>query len=396
MRRLPKGLLPHVVALSVPTVAVVALSALFYAFVLPDMIRDEPERVRNASMEAAQNLLENPETADIVWRKGEGVVKGSPPECRDSLPWSDSDDISAWQRLTVGRKKQRRMWGWSETPGGRLVWVRDSEPGRDANVVYAAVTDIAPRDYRTIFYVFGLSFLFVLVGMTFLGVRYFVDYAIARDDFMRATAHDLTTPLVGLRYLIGRDDGGARALNERLIRLVDNVRDFMHLGGRRRDPARAPFDLRRAYDEAYALFADDYRDALGGADVAVDEPPGGVPRALGDETMAVQILWNLLGNDLKYAAPFGSVKVVFRRDGDSVAVDFVDEGPGMTRRERERAFDRYYRAKTVLESGKGGFGIGLCTAREFAVAMGGSLTVRANSPRGCVFTLELPAEKTPS
>ncbi|MBQ1428690.1 MAG: sensor histidine kinase, partial [Kiritimatiellae bacterium] len=48
-------------------------------------------------------------------------------------------------------------------------------------------------------------------------------------------------------------------------------------------------------------------------------------------------------------------------------------------------------AKTVLESGKGGFGIGLCTAREFAEAMGGTLTVRANEPRGCVFTLELPA-----
>jgi len=44
----------------------------------------------------------------------------------------------------------------------------------------------------------------------------------------------------------------------------------------------------------------------------------------------------------------------------------------------------------VLQSGKGGFGIGLCTAREFAEEMGGSLSVRSNSPRGCVFTLKLP------
>ena len=41
-------------------------------------------------------------------------------------------------------------------------------------------------------------------------------------------------------------------------------------------------------------------------------------------------------------------------------------------------------------SGKGGFGIGLCTAREFARAMGGDLTVRPNDPKGCVFTLSLP------
>ena len=63
----------------------------------------------------------------------------------------------------------------------------------------------------------------------------------------------------------------------------------------------------------------------------------------------------------------------------------------MTPWQMRRAFSRYYRAKTALESGKGGFGIGLCAAREFARAMGGDLTVRANEPRGCVFALELPA-----
>ena len=59
-----------------------------------------------------------------------------------------------------------------------------------------------------------------------------------------------------------------------------------------------------------------------------------------------------------------------------------------------RAFDRYYRARTALESGKGGFGIGLCTAREFARDMGGNLAVRRNEPRGCIFTLTLPAAPT--
>ena len=109
-----------------------------------------------------------------------------------------------------------------------------------------------------------------------------------------------------------------------------------------------------------------------------------------DETMTVQVLWNLLNNDLKYAAPFGRVRVEIRAAGAQVEVRFIDEGRGMTARERARAFDRYYRAQTVLKSGKGGFGIGLCTAREFAETMGGALTLKANAPHGCIFTLTLP------
>ena len=107
--------------------------------------------------------------------------------------------------------------------------------------------------------------------------------------------------------------------------------------------------------------------------------------------MLVQILWNLLGNDLKYAAPYGRVRAVFSRGGGMVRMELADVGQGMTKQQRKKAFDRYYRSRTVLESGKGGFGIGLCTAREFAVAMKGTLTVKSNSPQGCVFTLELPA-----
>ncbi len=111
---------------------------------------------------------------------------------------------------------------------------------------------------------------------------------------------------------------------------------------------------------------------------------------LADETMLMQILWNIFGNDLKYAAPYGKVAVRFRREGSRAVVEFADEGQGMTPYQMRHAFDRYYRAKTVLESGKGGFGIGLCTARDFARAMGGELSVRANDPKGCVFSLAVP------
>lgn len=381
-------LLRGALCLCLPTAVVIVFALRFALVETPRIVAGERDRVDAACEAAARDLLENPESAGFVWRRGEGIVSGDASRADDfpaNRPWKD------WQ--SRGRRKTKEMWGWLETPEGRLVWIRDTRPGGDANTVYGRQTDILERDYARYIYILGGFSLFVLIGITFLGTRYFVESVKTRDDFMAAAAHDLTTPLVGLRFMIGRDDAEARTLNERLIRLVDNIKDFMRLGGRRREPRCETVDLLKAYDEAYSLFREDYRDLFDGRDVPVEIQRTDLPAlpVLGDATLLVQVLWNLLGNDLKYAAPYGSVRVVFRQAGGRVTADFVDEGPGMTRAQMRRAFDRYYRAKTVLESGKGGFGIGLCTAREFARAMGGDLTVRANAPKGCVFTLELPA-----
>ena len=381
-------LIRSVAALSLPTVVVVVLGVRFLVRDVPVIVRDEAARVRAETENRAKEMREDPALADFVWTRGRGIVRGAaaagayPPD----LSWKDWDPASG--------TKRRDMWGWRPLDGGRLVWAR-GVGGQDGETVYVRRTAIAARDYATLFYVSVPFFLLVLVVITFLGGRFLVNYVRARDDFMAAAAHDLATPLVALRMMIGVDDAEAKNLTERMIRLVTNIKDFLRLGGRRPAPKREIFDLLAAYREAYALFRADYRDLFDGADVAVTVAPGaadgaGAVTVRADETMTVQVLWNLLNNDLKYAAPFGRVRVEIRAAGPRVEARFIDEGKGMSARARARAFDRYYRAQTVLKSGKGGFGIGLCTAREFAEMMGGALTLEANAPHGCIFTLTLP------
>ena len=393
-------LLRSVVALSLPTFVVVILGVRFLVVDVPEIVRDEKARVLSSTEHAAKAMRDDHSLADFAWERGRGVVRGVAQfgDYPADMSWKDWNPESG--------TKRRDMWGWRSFDGGRLVWARGMGE-KDGETVYARWTDIEERDYAFMFYLFGPMFLIVLVGITFLGARFFVDYVRSRDDFLAATAHDLTTPLVGMRYSIGRNDDEAKVLNERMIRLVANIKDFLRLGGKRPRPQRDEVDLVKCYKEAYALFREDVRDVTDGSDLPIEmgtdptEPlkngtfAGPVPNfvAMGDETLVIQILWNLIGNDLKYALPFGPVRVRFFRERGFVCVEFADEGKGMSRSEMARAFDRYYRAKTVLESGKGGFGIGLCTAREFARAMGGDLSVRANSPHGCVFTLSLPAAK---
>lgn len=383
MRALDGRLVRNVLSLCLPTAAVVVFGVWFLVERVPDIIRNEHRRVQAEYREYARELKARPETGFAViraksgpWAKDRKMAPGYwgtvPSGTAYSVPSPDGAPVL------------------SSVPEERtLVWFSD-----EGNACVATLVETVEEvDFRLVFLVCVPFALFVLVGMTALGVRYFIDYVKARDDFMSATAHDLTTPLVGLRYMIGTDDEEAKILNERMLRLVANIKDFLKLGGRRTKPVLAEVDLLSAYREAYALFRADYRDLFDGDDVelSVDgHAPEGTLRVLADETMLVQVLWNLLGNDLKYAAPFGRVSVRIAVEDAFVRMDFTDEGKGMTPREMRRAFDRYYRAKTVLESGKGGFGIGLCTAREFARAMGGDLTVRANRPHGCTFTLSLP------
>ena len=302
-------LLRSVVALSLPTVVVVALGVFFFVDKVPEIEKAERNRVKLEYRETALAMRQNPDGAEYHVEK--------------SLP-------TEWRRHTAGQMTPGR-WGYvpKSIEQAALVWYDDG-----VRVVSTTVPIVREVDYRTMFLTLGLVFLLVLVGMTIVGIRYFVEYIRTRDDFLAATAHDLTTPLVGMRYSIGRNDEEAKVLNERMIRLVTNIKDFLRLGGKRPKPQRDEVDLVKCYEEAYALFREDVRDVTDGSDLPVEmgtdptEPlkngtfVGPVPNfvAVGDETLVVQILWNLIGNDLKYALPFGPVRVRFFRKGDFVCV----------------------------------------------------------------------------
>lgn len=358
-------LLWNSVLIALPAVMLVAAVVYFLVDKVPEIEKNEVDRIKAAYRDVALEIRQEPEKYQVS-----SVFAGMKPA----------------GKMSPGK------WGFSAIPLKNFTWVWYDD-GKDVRVTQTEY--LHETDYGMILWVFGMAFLLILVSMTVFGIRYFWKFVKSRDDFLAATAHDLTTPLVGMRMMIGRSDDEAKRLNERMLLIVSNIKDFMKLGGQRKKPELKSVDIVALTKEAYQLFAADYADSEGGEVIfhCTPTPSTCTFSVRADEAMTLQILWNLFGNDLKYAAPYGKVSVRFAQEGGFVKVEFVDEGQGMTPRQMKRAFDRYYRAQTVLECGKGGFGIGLCTAREFACAMGGDLSVRANAPKGCVFTLKLRSEK---
>ena len=351
------------VLISLPAVMLVGAVVYFLIDKVPEFERNEERRVQQEYREMAVEAKESGKGEEFDFAASGYVKKSS---------WSI----------------KREPWGYRR----ECIWYF-----KGGKAYRLEVEPVERFDFRTVFYPIGILVSLLFIAMTVFGVRYFWKFVKSRDDFLAATAHDLTTPLVGMRMMIGRADDEAKRLNERMLLIVNNIKDFLKLGGKRRQPDLKPVDIVALTKEAYQLFAADYADSESGEVTfhCTTTTSNYDFSVLADSTLTLQILWNLFGNDLKYAAPYGKVSVRFAQEGKFVKVEFVDEGQGMTSQQMKKAFDRYYRARTVLQSGKGGFGIGLCTAREFARAMGGDLTVRANTPKGCVFTLVLPATPNP-
>ena len=110
--------------------------------------------------------------------------------------------------------------------------------------------------------------------------------------------------------------------------------------------------------------------------------------AAGDPDRVQQVLVNLLDN----AAKYGGGRVVLRveQPGTFVRISVADSGPGITAADRERIFEKFYRAGDTLTRAQGGSGLGLYISRELARRLGGRLAVESEPGAGAVFTLELP------
>lgn len=112
-----------------------------------------------------------------------------------------------------------------------------------------------------------------------------------------------------------------------------------------------------------------------------------------DGTRLRQILWNLIGNAVKFTTK-GAVIIRVTYSQQQLKFDVEDSGIGIPLNEQEKIFAMYYQVKDK-HGGKPatGTGIGLAISRRIAQAMGGNLTVVSELGKGACFTLEVVAEK---
>jgi two-component system, OmpR family, phosphate regulon sensor histidine kinase PhoR len=112
--------------------------------------------------------------------------------------------------------------------------------------------------------------------------------------------------------------------------------------------------------------------------------------ALADPDRLTQVLTNLVRNAITHTPEGGAVFVQLGELAPNhVVVDVSDTGVGIAAEDRDRIFERFYRADRSRSRDSGGFGLGLAIARELTEAMGGAITVTSEVGVGSSFHVSL-------
>ncbi len=221
-----------------------------------------------------------------------------------------------------------------------------------------------------------------------------------RSALLTSISHDLKTPLASvlgsagtMRDLSDRlsDSEKAELLatiideSERLNRFIANLLDMTKLESGAVTPKLAPHDLSEIIGSTLRRTVKILRHHSVQLDLATDMPMVSL-----DAVLFEQVLFNLLDNAAKYAAPGTTIFIRTWRDRTTVCLQILDEGEGIPQNDLEHIFDKFYRVQKT-DQVRPGTGLGLAISRGFVEAMNGTIVAgNRTDRRGAAFTITLP------
>jgi two-component system sensor histidine kinase ResE len=104
-----------------------------------------------------------------------------------------------------------------------------------------------------------------------------------------------------------------------------------------------------------------------------------------------QVMNNLIDNAIKFSPRGGSIQVSSFLDGNNGIVAITDSGPGISKEDQKRIFERFFQTDTSRKGGQGrGVGLGLAIARQIVAAHQGAITVKSRLGEGSTFMVKIP------
>jgi signal transduction histidine kinase len=226
-----------------------------------------------------------------------------------------------------------------------------------------------------------------------------------RGAFVSAVTHELRTPLTTFRMYAEMLAGGMvpeadqrqryldtlRVEADRLAHLVENVLQYARLERGRPGKRREDVSLAAILDRCESRLAERAAQGEMKLDVQLDDADRGLTLAT-DSAAVEQILFNLVDNACKYAAPAADKRIHLQisTERSRVRIAVRDHGPGISRAGRKKLFRPFSKSVHEAASTAPGVGLGLALCRRLAADLGGRLDLESPTEGGAAFVLTLP------
>lgn len=225
-----------------------------------------------------------------------------------------------------------------------------------------------------------------------------------KDDFISMASHELRAPITGIRgylqMIIDKSFGDLPPEAEeklkmvfrestRLNDLVDDLLNVSRIEQGRMQVAPKALNISLICEDIIESFAKQAKDKslLIKQDIKLN-----IPAIWADEQKFKQVIVNIISNAIKYTAK-GSVTLSAIKKDSMVEIKISDTGIGMSAKDREHLFEKFYRVRNEKTDGISGTGLGLWITKELVELMKGQMYVDSMENVGTQVTISLPVAK---
>ncbi|MGE5806718.1 MAG: ATP-binding protein [Ignavibacteria bacterium] len=224
----------------------------------------------------------------------------------------------------------------------------------------------------------------------------------AKTNLLATASHELKTPLSSINLSLKLfEDKRLGALNEeqrgiiqdikrqtlRLSRVINEILDYSQIETgniRLKFASVKPEDIIELGVTALMMQAAEKNLDL---DTEIEE---NLPEVNADLEKIVFVFVNLLNNAIRFTKPNDKIQLSAHRLNGEVKFSIKDHGPGISKEDQEKLFQRFTQ---VGKKSRQGWGLGLAISKEFVLAQGGKIWVESKEGEGSEFSFTLPATR---
>lgn len=227
----------------------------------------------------------------------------------------------------------------------------------------------------------------------------------SKSEFLSVVSHELRTPLTVIKEAVSIiHDSSAGPLNhnqkkfsdlamkniDRLMCIINDLLDLQGFEAKAIKFNMGEVNIKKLLEELVGNMLINRKAHKKEAEAFFIDAADDLPIVYTDHSRVMQVLYNLLGNAIKFSPPGSAIKLRALCINNSVYVEIIDKGYGIRADDLPKLFQSFSQIGPPSERKTGGSGLGLVISKKIIRQLGGQIGVRSEFGKGSTFFFTLP------